>query len=127
MALLSLDRWPSRGGAFWQDVIASGFAQNVTLVVLSEFGRNVRENGSRGTDHGRATAMFALGRNINGGRVLTNNWRSLDIANLADRQDLSVTIDYRDILAEIVLNRLGNSNMGLIFPGYTPVMRGVTK
>jgi uncharacterized protein (DUF1501 family) len=114
-------------GAFWQDVIASGFAQNVTLVVLSEFGRNVRENGSRGTDHGRATAMLALGRNINGGRVLTNNWRSLDIANLADRQDLAVTIDYRDILAEIVLNRLGNTNMGLIFPGYTPVMRGVTK
>jgi uncharacterized protein (DUF1501 family) len=114
-------------GAFWQDVIASGYAQNVTVVVLSEFGRNVRENGSRGTDHGRGTAMFAMGRNINGGRVLTNNWRPLAQENLADRQDLPVTVDYRDVLAEIVQNRLGNPNISAIFPGYTPVVRGVTK
>ncbi len=114
-------------GAFWQDCIASGLTQNVTVVVLSEFGRNVRENGSRGTDHGRATAMFAMGRGINGGRVLTNNWRPLAIENLADRQDLAVTIDHRDILAEIVQNRLGNTNLGVVFPGYTPVMRGVTR
>ncbi|MGQ0766883.1 MAG: DUF1501 domain-containing protein [Gemmatimonadota bacterium] len=114
-------------GAFWQDVIASGYSQNVTVVVLSEFGRNVRENGSRGTDHGRATAMFAMGRNINGGRVLTNNWRPLAQENLADRQDLQVSIDYRDILAEIVQNRLGNPNVGTIFPGYVPVARSVTK
>lgn len=113
-------------GAFWQDCIASGFSQNVTVVVLSEFGRNVRENGSRGTDHGRATAMFAMGRGINGGRVLTNNWKSLAQENLADRQDLAVTIDHRDILAEIVRTRLGNDNMSVVFPGYTPVMRGVT-
>lgn len=114
-------------GAFWQDCIASGLTQNVTVVVLSEFGRNVRENGSRGTDHGRATAMFALGRGINGGRVLTNNWRPLAPENLADRQDLAVTIDHRDILAEIVKNRLSNDQLGVVFPGYTPVMRGVTK
>ncbi len=114
-------------GAFWQDCIASGLSQNVTVAVLSEFGRNVRENGSRGTDHGRATAMFAMGRNISGGRVLTNNWRPLAQENLADRQDLAVTIDHRDILAEIVQNRLGNTNLGVVFPGYTPVMRGVTK
>lgn len=114
-------------GAFWQDVIASGYAQNVTVVVLSEFGRNVRENGGRGTDHGRGTAMFAMGRGINGGRVLTNNWRSLAQENLADKQDLPVSIDYRDVLAEIVQNRLGNANIGTIFPGYVPVMRGVTK
>ncbi len=114
-------------GAFWQDCIASGLTQNVTVVVLSEFGRNVRENGSRGTDHGRATAMFALGRGINGGRVMANNWRPLAPENLADRQDLAVTIDHRDILAEIVKNRLGNDQLGVVFPGYTPVMRGVTK
>lgn len=114
-------------GAFWQDCIASGLTQNVTVVVVSEFGRNVRENGSRGTDHGRGTAMFAMGRGIAGGRVLTNNWRPLAQENLADRQDLQVTIDHRDILAEIVQNRLGNTNLGVVFPGYTPVMRGVTK
>ena len=114
-------------GAFWQDCIASGMAQNVTLVVLSEFGRNVRENGSRGTDHGRATAMFAMGRGIRGGRVLTSNWRPLATENLADRQDLAVTIDYRDVLAEIVQQRLGNANLSAIFPGYVPAFRGVTR
>lgn len=114
-------------GAFWQDCIASGLVQNVTVVVLSEFGRNVRENGSRGTDHGRATAMFAMGRGIRGGRVLTNNWRPLAQENLADRQDLAVTIDYRDILGEIVQNRLGNANLSTVFPGYVPAFRGVTQ
>lgn len=113
-------------GAFWEDCIASGMAQNVTVVVLSEFGRNVRENGSRGTDHGRATAMFAMGRGIRGGRVLTNNWKPLAQENLADRQDLAVTIDYRDILGEIVQNRLGNPNLSTVFPGYVPAFRGVT-
>ena len=114
-------------GAFWQDVIGSGYAQNVTVVVVSEFGRNVRENGSRGTDHGRGTAIFAMGRGINGGRVLAPNWPGLAKENLADGQDLKVAVDYRDVLAEIVQNRLGNANLGAIFPGYAPVFRGVTK
>jgi len=114
-------------GAFWQDCISSGLAQNVTVVVLSEFGRNVRENGSRGTDHGRGTALFTMGRGIRGGRVLTSNWRPLAQENLVDRQDLAVSIDYRDILAEIVQNRLGNSSLATVFPGYVPAFRGVTK
>jgi uncharacterized protein (DUF1501 family) len=114
-------------GAFWQDCIGSGLQQNVTLVVMSEFGRNVRENGSRGTDHGRGTAMFVMGRNIDGGRVMTKNWVPLARENLADNQDLPVTIDHRDILAEIVQNRLGNTNLGTVFPGYTPTMLGMTK
>lgn len=113
-------------GAFWIDVVASGYSQNVTVVVLSEFGRNVRENGGNGTDHGRGTAMFALGRGIAGRRVITHNWASLARENLADGQDLKVTIDYRDILAEIVQNRLGNNNLATIFPGYVPTFRGVT-
>jgi uncharacterized protein (DUF1501 family) len=114
-------------GAFWQDCIASGLAQNITVVVISEFGRNVRENGGQGTDHGRGTAVFAMGRNINGGQVITHNWQSLARENLQDQQDLKVSIDYRDVLAEIVQNRLGNSNLGVIFPGFTPTFRGVTK
>ncbi|HPV75935.1 MAG TPA: hypothetical protein PLX31_13610, partial [Gemmatimonadaceae bacterium] len=61
------------------------------------------------------------------GRVLTNNWRPLAQENLVDRQDLAVSIDYRDILGEIVQNRLGNSNLSTVFPGYVPAFRGVTK
>lgn len=114
-------------GAFWQDCISSGMAQTVTVVVLSEFGRNVRENGSRGTDHGRGTALFAMGRGIRGGRVLTSNWRPLAQENLVDKQDLPVSIDYRDVIGEIVQNRLGNTNLSTVFPGYVPAFRGVTR
>lgn len=114
-------------GAFWSDVLMGNGNYNVTLVAMSEFGRNVRENGSQGTDHGRGSCMFVLGKNINGGRVYTKNWKPLARENLADGQDVPVTVDHRDVLAEIVQQRLGNSNLDLIFPGYTPTFQGVTK
>jgi uncharacterized protein (DUF1501 family) len=112
--------------AFHADVIGSGLAQNVTALVMSEFGRNVRENGSAGTDHGRGNCMFAMGRYIAGGRVLVKDWPGLARENLERGQDLRVTLDHRDILAEIVMNRLGNPNVGVVFPDYTPTFRGVT-
>ena len=114
-------------GAFHADVIQGTQATNVTVVVISEFGRNVRENSARGTDHGRGNAMFAMGRNIAGGRVFAFNWPGLARENLQDGQDLKVTLDHRDILAEIVKNRLGNQNLGVVFPDFVPTMRGVTK
>jgi len=67
-----------------------------------------------------------VGRNIAGGRVLVNNWPGLALENLENRQDLKVTMDHRDVLAEIVKNRLGNSNLGVVFPDFVPTMRGVT-
>lgn len=111
-------------GAFYADVIATGY--NVTVVAFSEFGRNVRENGSNGTDHGRASAMFAMGKGIAGGRVL-RNWPGLARENLEAGQDLKVTIDYRDVLSEIVLQRLGNTNLDFVFPTWTPTTLGVTR
>jgi uncharacterized protein (DUF1501 family) len=112
-------------GAFYRDVIAMGYP--ATAVSVSEFGRNLRENGSGGTDHGRATTLFAIGKGIAGGRVIAN-WPGIANANLEDGQDLRVTIDYRDILAEIVANRLENSsNLDAVFPGWTPTFRGVTR
>jgi uncharacterized protein (DUF1501 family) len=112
-------------GAFYADVITTG--ASVTVVAFSEFGRNVRENGSNGTDHGRASALFAMGKGIAGGRVLTKNWPGLARENLDSGQDLKVTIDYRDVLSEIVQNRLGNTNLGFVFPTWTPTMLGVTR
>ncbi|HEY4130087.1 MAG TPA: DUF1501 domain-containing protein [Gemmatimonadaceae bacterium] len=113
--------------AFYGDIIATN--PGVTLVANSEFGRNVRENGSNGTDHGRATTMFAMGKGIAGGRVLTKNWipNMLAKENLEAGQDLKVTLDYRDVLAEIVQNRLGNPNLDFVFPTWTPTMLGVTR
>jgi uncharacterized protein (DUF1501 family) len=112
-------------GAFYADVIASGLP--VTVVVVSEFGRNVRENGSQGTDHGRGTTMFAMGKGISGGRVLTKSWPGLAKENLDSGQDLKVTVDYRDILAEIVQKRLGNPNLDFVFPSWVPTPLGVTR
>lgn len=107
--------------AFYRDVIAQGHA--VTVVMMTEFGREARENASMGTDHGSASVMFAMGNRINGNRVITS-WPTL--SNLYANRDLRVTIDYRDVLAEIVQNRLNNLNLASIFPGFTPTFRGVT-
>ena len=111
--------------AFYADVITTGYS--VTVVAFSEFGRNVRENGSAGTDHGRASALFAMGKGIKGGRVLTKNWPGLDRSQLEQGQDLKVTVDLRDILSEIVQNRLANPNLNFVFPTWTPSFLGVTR
>jgi len=113
--------------AFHADVIQGTTAYGVTVVIVSEFGRNARENGNRGTDHGRGNVAFAMGKKINGGRVLTNGWPGLARENLENGQDLRVTLDHRDIFAEIVQNRLGNNNLSVVFPDYTPRFRNVTK
>lgn len=109
--------------AFMADLNASNV--NFTIVVMSEFGRTAAENGSRGTDHGHGNIMLALGPGIAGGRVLTQ-WPGLSPGNLDSSGDLRNTIDYRDVLAEIVQQRLGNANLASVFPGYVPTFRGVT-
>lgn len=110
--------------AFHADLF-SGPRRNVTVIVMSEFGRRLLENGSDGTDHGHGNVMMLMGPAIDGGRVLTQ-WPGLEPGDLFEGRDLAVTIDFRDILAEIVSTRLQNPNLDLIFPGYTPTFRGVT-
>jgi uncharacterized protein (DUF1501 family) len=113
--------------AFYADVIQGATPHGVTVVVLSEFGRNARENGNRGTDHGRGNVAFFMGKKIAGGRVITNGWPGLARENLESGQDLRVTLDHRDLLAEIVQVRLGNTNLPVIFPDFTPRFRGITR
>ncbi len=108
--------------AFHADMAGS---TNYSLVCMSEFGRRVGENGNRGTDHGHGNMMLAMGQNIDGGRVLTD-WPGLEPGQLFEDRDLDVTIDYRDILTEILVNRLNNTNVGSIFPDFTPTPRLVT-
>lgn len=104
--------------AFHRDLIGQG-RRNVVIVAMSEFGRNARENGSAGTDHGTGGAMFVLGGNIRGGQVLAN-WPGLEPEQLFERQDLEITTDYRDLLSEILIKRGGNKNIGQVFsdPSY---------
>ena len=101
---------------------------DVTLVTLSEFGRTVKENGNRGTDHGHANVMMLLGGGIRGGTVY-GRWPGLGSARLFEGRDLAVTTDFRDVFAEVLAARLGVSDLGPVFPGYdcSPARRlGVT-
>ena len=95
----------------------------VTLVVMTEFGRRVAENGSGGTDHGHGGTMFVMGGNVNGGQVHTQ-WPGLAPAGLGNG-DLPITIDYRDVLAEILSMRLGSTSLADVFPQHTPQFPGI--
>ncbi len=94
-----------------------------TVLVYSEFGRRVDENGSRGTDHGRGGVAFALGGSVNGGQVLSA-WPGLSPA-AQDDGALAVTTDLRDVFAEVLERRLGLLQSTVAFPGHGPVPVGV--
>jgi uncharacterized protein (DUF1501 family) len=111
--------------AFYEDVMVSG-NKPVTVVIMSEFGRRVAENGSRGVDHGHGNVMFVMGRQINGGQVY-GPWPGLGAGQLYQNLDLAVTTDYRDILAEIVQKRLQNPSLQTVFPAYTPTFRNIAR
>jgi uncharacterized protein (DUF1501 family) len=89
----------------------------VLLLTMSEFGRTVRENGSRGTDHGHGNAMLLFGRPLRGGKVY-GQWPGLGSGDWYEGRDLAVTTDFRDVLAEVAQRHLGQQNLGEIFPGY---------
>jgi uncharacterized protein (DUF1501 family) len=90
---------------------------DVTLVSVSEFGRTVRENGNRGTDHGHANVMFLVGGGVKGGKVY-GRWPGLDAAKLYENRDLAVTTDFRDVFAEVLEKRSGLRDLKPVFPGY---------
>jgi uncharacterized protein (DUF1501 family) len=111
-------------GALYKDLLTTHLGR-VVVIVQSEFGRRVEENGSLGTDHGHGNCMFFLGGAIKGGRVLSK-WPGLAIPQRYQGLDLEVTTDYRDLFAEIVQNRLGNSRLDVVFPNHTPNLQGIT-
>ena len=95
---------------------------DVVLVTMSEFGRTVRENGNRGTDHGHANFMLLLGGGVKGGKV-HGQWPGL--TNLYENRDLAVTTDFRDVFGEILAKQMGVRDLSKVFPGYTPKFRSV--
>jgi uncharacterized protein (DUF1501 family) len=100
--------------AFWRDM--GDDAGNITLVTMSEFGRTAHENGTGGTDHGHANAMFVLGGQVKGGKVY-GKWPGLDNDQLNEGRDLALTTDYRQVLGEVVTHSLGAENLEVVFPG----------
>ncbi len=90
---------------------------DVVLLTMSEFGRTAKENGSRGTDHGHANAMFVLGGSVKGGKVY-GDFKGLAPDQLNEGRDLAVTTDFRDIFAEASAKHMGSTDLAQIFPKY---------
>jgi len=91
------------------------------VLVMSEFGRRVAENGALGCDHGHGGVMLALGGAVQGGQVLLRNdtWPGLAPAQLYYGMDLAGTTDFRDIFAEVLDRHMGLSNPSSVFPNYS--------
>ncbi len=109
--------------AFYTDLdgppaAGTDYTSRLTVVVMSEFGRRLRENADRGTDHGHGNVITVLGNGIKGGR-LYGSWPGLANDQLYDNADLAITTDYRRVLSEILIQRMANPNVNLVFPGYT--------
>ncbi len=90
---------------------------DVVVLTMSEFGRTVRENGNRGTDHGHATAMLVLGGPVKGGQVY-GRWPGLAREQLFEGRDLAVTTDFRDLFAEVAIRHVGVPSSAPLFPGF---------
>lgn len=113
-------------GAFYTDLSVSSqgnLMNRVNVVVLSEFGRKIRPNDAGGTDHGHGNVMLALGGRVNGG--LHGSFPGLDGASLFEGQDVATTSDYRQVLAEALVRRMGlaPAQLDSVFPnlgGYSP-------
>jgi uncharacterized protein (DUF1501 family) len=91
---------------------------DVVILTMSEFGRAVVENGSRGTDHGHGNAMMILGGAVRGGRVY-GRWPGLSTEQRYDGRDLAVTTDFRSVFSEVVRGHLGLQDTSAVFPGFT--------
>ena len=91
---------------------------DVVILTMSEFGRTVRENGNRGTDHGHANAMLMIGNNVQGGKI-HGAWPGLKNDQLYEGRDLALTTDFRDVFAAIAKKHLGTKNLQAVFPGYS--------
>jgi uncharacterized protein (DUF1501 family) len=110
-----LQQFSSGIAALYQDL--GQRMDSVVVVTMSEFGRTVRENGNRGTDHGHANAMLVLGNSVRGGKVY-GRWPGLKSDQLYDGRDLALTTDFRDVFGEIASRHLGSTTPQSIFPHY---------
>jgi uncharacterized protein (DUF1501 family) len=88
------------------------------MLVVTEFGRTVAVNGTRGTDHGTATCAFLTGGAISGGRVIAD-WPGLATGDLYQQRDLRPTLDLRSVFKGVLGSHLGVSETHLetlVFP-----------
>ncbi|HEY1061243.1 MAG TPA: DUF1501 domain-containing protein [Daejeonella sp.] len=110
--------------AFWKDMEV--YQDDLTVMTMTEFGRTVKQNGTGGTDHGRASCNFILGKDVNGG-IVHGKVDTLAPENLEDGRDLAVTTDFRSIFSELAEHHLQIKDKQQLFPGFEGVGIGVMK
>lgn len=101
--------------AFWTDL--GSYQDDLTVMTMTEFGRTVKQNGTGGTDHGRASCNFILGNDVQGGMV-HGSIKPLAPENLEDGRDLAVTTDFRAVFGEVADKHLKISSDQILFPDW---------
>jgi len=95
-------------------------ASRVTVLVMTEFGRTLAQNANGGTDHGNAAAWFVLGGSVRGGIYLgPSGWPGLKPHQLRDGRDLAHTLEFRQIMANLLTQRLAmpGTLVATVLPG----------
>jgi uncharacterized protein (DUF1501 family) len=77
----------------------------------------VRQNGSGGTDHGHASALFVIGGDVKGKKVY-GRWPGLEPEQLYEGRDLALTTDFRSVFSEVAAKHLGARKVEVLFPGF---------
>lgn len=109
-------------GAFWKDM--EGYHDDVTVMTMTEFGRTAHQNGTGGTDHGRASCLFVLGNDVEGGKV-HHRIKSLAKEELEDKRDLPVTTDFREVFTAVAKRHLNINQTKDLFPGWDGALKGL--
>jgi uncharacterized protein (DUF1501 family) len=122
-----LDELDKALGTFVADAKRLGFWNRTCIVVMSEFGRTVKENGSKGTDHGRGGVAFVAGPTaiVRGKRIVVPAGFSLATGALTEGRDLPVTTDLRAVMGDVLTKHLAVPSLTNVFPGWTPTTSGL--
>lgn len=102
--------------AFQSEMEAIGKADKVVVLVFSEFGRRVQENGSQGTDHGHGSIMMLIGKPVKGGL----HGPIPDLANLY-QGDLTMQIDFREVYAATLDKWMGGDSEVVLGKKFNPI------
>jgi uncharacterized protein (DUF1501 family) len=95
--------------------------QDTVMLVISEFGRTVRQNGNGGTDHGHGNVMWVMGGPVRGRKVY-GSWPGLAASQLYQGRDLAITTDFREPIATVLRTHMAlwDSQINRVFPNLPP-------
>jgi uncharacterized protein (DUF1501 family) len=110
-----------RGLAGFANEMGDAAWRNTTVVVVSEFGRTMRENGNRGTDHGHGSVYWVLGGSLGAGAAqgVVGEQQSIEARTLFQNRDMPVLNDYRAFLGGLLARQfaLSPTQLQTVFPG----------